>query len=141
MLLFASLMTLSAQTENVPQTKQVNNPIPDDSVVIDGDVFYKKVDKIAQIKGGEQDLWNFLTANLSIGRAKPKAEHGNGMVLVQYYIAKDGSVKNVHIAKGMSPELDNEAMRVIKMMPNWIPAQRNGQDVCMKMTMPIKFKW
>lgn len=141
MLLCVSLMTLCAQTENVPQTKQVNQPMPDDSVVIDGDVVYTIAKPIAQFKGGEQKLMDFIIANTSISRAKPKAEHGNGMVLVQYYIAKDGSVKNVHIVKGMSPEIDMEAMRVIKMMPNWIPAQRNGQNVCMKMTMPIRFKW
>ena len=141
MLLFASLMTLSAQTENVPQTKQVNHPMLDDSVVIDGDVVYTIAEPIAQFNGGFQKFQDFIGANLSISRAKPKVKHGNGIVLVQFYIAKDGSVKNAHIFRGLVPELDMEAMRVVKMMPNWIPAQRKGQDVCMKMTMPIKFKW
>jgi hypothetical protein len=48
MLLCVSLMTLSAQTENVPQAKQVNHPMLDDSVVIDGDVVYTIAEPIAQ---------------------------------------------------------------------------------------------
>jgi len=141
MLLCTSLMTVSAQTENTQLTKHVNHPMPDDSVVIDGDVVYTIAKPVAQFKGGSQKLMDFLYANLNISRATSKAEHISGKVLVQYYIAKDGSVKNVHVVKGLTPEIDMEAMRVIKMMPNWIPAQRNGQNVCMTFTIPISFNW
>jgi periplasmic protein TonB len=140
-LLCALAMTANAQIENAQQMKYERHSMADDSVVIDGDVVYTVADPIAQFKGGNDKMFNFLQSNLNIKNANPKEKHGNGRVLVQFYIAKDGTVKNVHIVHGLSPEMDMEALRVIKMMPNWIPARRNGQKVCMKMTIPINFKW
>lgn len=139
-------MTANAQkanlpTDSVPPVKTVSHSMADDSVLIDGDVVYTVADPIARFKGGNEKLSNFLQSNLSISKAHPKENHGNGRVLVLFYVAKDGAVKNVHIMKGLSPEIDMEAMRVVRMMPNWIPAQRKGQSVCMKMAIPITFRW
>ena len=54
-------------------------------------------------------------------------------------VDKDGVKKNIHILKGLSPDADVEAMRVVNMMPDWIPAVENGQAVDMTITLPIRF--
>jgi outer membrane biosynthesis protein TonB len=52
---------------------------------------------------------------------------------------KDGSIGEVKVAKGVSPELDGEAVRCVKSMPKWKPGMQKGQAVNVKFTMPISF--
>ena len=54
-------------------------------------------------------------------------------------VEADGKVSNTMIAKGVTPALDKEAERVVKSMPKWIPGKKNGQNVRVKYTLPIKF--
>jgi TonB-dependent SusC/RagA subfamily outer membrane receptor len=55
-------------------------------------------------------------------------------------VGKDGSVSDIHTVRGVSPELDAEAIRVVSMMPKWIPGKQRGKAVAVKYTMPIMFR-
>ena len=63
-----------------------------------------------------------------------------GRVIVQFVVGKDGSVSGVKVMRGVSPELDAEAIRVVSMMPKWIPGKQRGKAVAVKYTMPIMFR-
>ncbi len=63
-----------------------------------------------------------------------------GIVYVKFVIDKDGSVVNEEVRKGVSESLDNEALRVVKMMPKWIPGEQDGKKVRVSFTLPISFK-
>lgn len=52
-----------------------------------------------------------------------------GRVIVKFIVEKDGSISNVEVNRSVDPDLDNEAMRVVKAMPKWIPGQINGKAV------------
>lgn len=68
-----------------------------------------------------------------------KEEKIIGTVQVGFVIEKSGKVTNVSVKSGLHPLLDKEAIRVIKNMPNWMPAKVNGTLIQSKMTIPITF--
>jgi TonB family protein len=63
-----------------------------------------------------------------------------GSVLVSFIIEKDGYVSNVKVESSVDPELDAEAVRVIKMMPRMEPAKISGKPVRIRYAIPINFR-
>jgi TonB family protein len=63
-----------------------------------------------------------------------------GRVMVDFVIEKDGSVTDVRVVKGVSEELDAEALRVVKASPKWRPGRVNGNRVRTSLTIPVEFK-
>ena len=62
-----------------------------------------------------------------------------GRVFVKFVIAADGSVTNVEVARPFDPNLDKEAVRVVKSMPKWTPGKQRGKAVRVSYTVPINF--
>jgi TonB family protein len=63
-----------------------------------------------------------------------------GRVMVDFIIEKDGKVTDVRVVKGVSPELDAEAVKVISASPKWKPGRRAGDKVRVSMTIPVEFR-
>lgn len=57
-----------------------------------------------------------------------------------FVVERDGSISDVKVARSIDPSLDKEAVRVMKMMPKWIPGKQNDQAIRVKYTVPITFK-
>lgn len=70
---------------------------------------------------------------------KARAENIEGKVILKFVVNKKGKVGNIMVKKSASPELDAEAIRVVKGMPDWKPAKLNGKPVDVYYTLPIKF--
>ena len=71
--------------------------------------------------------------------AKAKARRVQGVVYVQSVIDTVGYFRNVVITKGLSPECNAEAIRVIKAMPSWAPGQKQGPVIPVRVTIPVRF--
>lgn len=102
------------------------------------DVF-KVVEKMPSFTGGQGELLKYLATNINYP-AVAKENGVEGMVVVQYIIEKDGSISNVQVVKGIGAGCDEEAVRVVKAMPNWQPGFQRGQAVPVQFNLPIKFK-
>ena len=63
-----------------------------------------------------------------------------GRVMVEFIINKDGKVSDVRVVKSVSPELDEEAVKVVAASPKWKPAKYRGQKVRCSMTIPVEFR-
>lgn len=63
-----------------------------------------------------------------------------GRVMVDFIIDKDGKVTDVRVVRGVDPELDGEAVRVISASPKWKPGRMNGQKVRTSVTVPVEFR-
>jgi TonB family protein len=63
-----------------------------------------------------------------------------GTVMVQFIIEKDGRVSDVKVIKGVDPELDAEAVRVIEASPKWKPGKMSGNRVRAALTLPVEFR-
>ncbi|MBW0023164.1 energy transducer TonB, partial [Segatella copri] len=63
-----------------------------------------------------------------------------GRVNVVFIVNEDGSLSDVKVIRSIIPELDKEAIRVVKSMPKWNPAKQNGKAVKMKYVVPVNFR-
>ena len=98
------------------------------------------VDKaLPQFLHSDADLMNFIVQNLVYPEQalKDKVE---GRVIVQFVIDIDGYVQSPTILRGLTPECDAEVLRVVGLMPRWIPAQQDGVAVESNFVLPIMFK-
>lgn len=113
------------------QTKFVAPVVPPNEV-------YTVVEKQPSYPGGQEGYRNFLIANIKYPPAAMK-DTVTGTVYVSFVIEKDGAVTNVKVLRGIGSGCDEEAVRVVKMMPNWIPGENKGKPVAVQYTLPIKF--
>ena len=88
--------------------------------------------------GGQELLLKYLAVNIKYPASAVKAKK-QGRVIVTFIVQKDGSVTHAKIAKSIDPELDAEALRVVRAMPKWIPGTQFGKPVNVKYTLPVKF--
>lgn len=63
-----------------------------------------------------------------------------GSVIIEFTVFNDGSIINPIVVKSIDPDLDNEALRIIKMMPIWKPGISKGKAINVKHSMPFIFK-
>ena len=71
---------------------------------------------------------------------KAMREGIQGRVMVDFVIEKDGKVTDVRVVKGVSPELDAEAVKVVSASPKWKPGRKTGEKVRVSMTIPVEFR-
>ena len=97
------------------------------------------VDQQPSFPGGTNALNTFIASNLKYPVwAQEKGIQGR--VVVKFIVEKDGSISNVEVDRSVNPGLDNEAMRVVKAMPKWIPGQINGKAVKVECSHPFVFR-
>jgi len=100
---------------------------------------YQAVEQMPQFPGGEAALLKFI--NEKIKYPIPAQEAGiQGRVVVRFVVSKTGEIKDVTVLRSVESSLDKEAVRVIQMMPKWIPGKQNGNNVAVYFTVPVVFK-
>lgn len=87
-------------------------------------------------RGGEAALMKYFEENM---RWPDTGSDISGRVIVQFKIAKDGNVKDPKVVRGLAPEFDAEALRLVRGMPKWIPGKISGKQVETTYTVPVKF--
>lgn len=112
------------------------------AVVLAGGISAQQKDKIvmAEYPGGQKELQKYLEENIVYPTDVRQLEI-SGEVVVEFFVERTGVITNINVVKGLHPDLDNEAKRVVKNMPNWRPARKNGVPARCKMSMPINFKF
>ncbi len=100
---------------------------------------FTAVEQMPQFPGGEAELMKYISKNL---KYPPVAMENNiqGRVVVQFVVTKTGKIGEVKVVRGKDPDLDKEAVRVVKSLPDFIPGKMNGQTVNVWYTLPITFK-
>lgn len=89
--------------------------------------------------GGSRAMMRFIQRNYRY----PSAAQDNlveGMVIVRFVVEEDGGISNVSVVKGIGYGCDQEATRLVKAMPNWIPGEQGGTKVPVYRTIPISFR-
>jgi len=93
----------------------------------------------ASFPGGEGAMLKFLTENIYYPPAAKEAGI-EGTVYVNFTVAKDGSLSDIKVKKGLGMGLDEAAIEGVKKMPKWTPARQNGNATRLSKTIPVKFK-
>lgn len=100
------------------------------------------VEQMPEFPGGQGDLFKFLASNTKYP-SMAKENGIEGTVYVGFVVMEDGSISKVHIKRGLSgggAGIDEEALRVVKLMPKWKPGMQRGKNVRVAYTLPFKFK-
>jgi len=98
----------------------------------------KVFDKAPEFPGGMQGVQEYLKVSVRYPEDARKA-NVEGKVQVKFAIDEVGAVTDVSIMKSVHPSLDNEAIRVVKAMPNWKPGTLNNKNVKVVLALPIVF--
>ena len=97
------------------------------------------VEKMPSFPGGDAELLKYIATNIKY----PKESQDNGeqgRVICSFIVGRDGSVNNPEVLRGVTPLLNEEAVRVINTMPRWNPGMQRGKAVAVKYTVPITFR-
>ncbi|MCR5132307.1 MAG: M56 family metallopeptidase [Prevotella sp.] len=134
----------------------------------DDDKIFDIVEEMPSFPGGMMKLMQFLQANMKYPK-EATAQGLQGRVIVQFVVEKDGSLTNLKIVKSVEPKeaaspknegtvgdvvivgygepkesastlLDDEALRVVRLMPKWTPGKLNGKVVRTKFNIPLVFR-
>ncbi len=100
---------------------------------------FTAVEQMPQFPGGEAELLKYIANHI---KYPTMAAENNiqGRVVVKFVVTKTGQVGDVVVVRGKDPDLDKEAVRVVKTLPDFIPGKMNGQAVSVWYTLPINFK-
>ena len=121
--------------------EEIDNP---DSAVqppTDEEIYAGKVDvqTLPQFPGGDEAFMKYIEENL-VYPEKAKEDSITGKVLVGFVVEADGSITNVEVIRSANKILDEEAIRVVKSMPKWIPGMQFDKPVRTSYNLPITFK-
>ena len=88
---------------------------------------------------GEAALFQYLGENIKFPAGAFGDRMMGGKVMVAFVVNEDGSLSNVKVKRGFGAGFNEEAIRVVKAMPKWIPATRNGQPIKYDYVQPVRF--
>lgn len=91
----------------------------------------------AQFIGGEDSMMRFLLENINY----PKQETNEGVIYAGFDVTEQGVIEDIKIMSSFdgAKQFEKEVIRVIKSMPNWEPAQQDGEPIKSNYVLPISF--
>jgi periplasmic protein TonB len=114
--------------------------LPTDAPAVDPDEgkVFTVVEEMPNFPGGEEKLFEYLQKNI---KYPPVArENGiQGRVYVTFVVDKDGKIKDAKVLRGIGGGCDEEALRVVRGMPEWKPGKQNGRSVQVQYNLPVNF--
>ena len=89
--------------------------------------------------GGTEALMQYLKENV---KYPPQAEREGieGRVVCSFVVLEDGTVSDIEVAISVHPLLDNEVVRVLELMPKWIPGKQKGMPMKVRYSLPVTFR-
>lgn len=100
---------------------------------------FKSVEQMPTFPGGDPALMKYLSSHINYP-AMAQENGVQGRVVVQFVVTKTGKVGEVKVVRSVDKDLDREAVRVCKSLPNFVPGRQNGQPVNVWYTLPVTFK-
>lgn len=106
---------------------------------VDDNKVFESVEQNPQFPGGDAALLKYVSDHI---RYPSVAQDNNiqGRVVVQFVVTKTGSIGQVKVVRSKDPDLDKEAVRVVKTLPKFVPGKMNGHAVNVWYTLPITFR-
>lgn len=96
------------------------------------------LEELPTFPGGDKALQKFIYENTKYPKSAIE-EKISGTVYVQFIVEKDGSISDIKVVRGIGGGCDEEAVRVVKLMPNWIPGKQKGVPERVYFMIPITF--
>ena len=120
-------------TDSVKSTIKFTAPV----IIEDKPVY--GVEQMPQFPGGDEEMMKFIKDNLHYPPVAA-AVGIEGRVTIRFVVSRNGDVTDVKVIRGRDAACDKEAVRVVKLMPKWIPGRQKGRNVPVYYTLPIVYK-
>lgn len=134
----AAALLIASNISCISSEKQEEISEKQESRAAEGEVF-QVVEEMPEFPGGMGECMKWLGQNIKYP-ADAKEKGVQGRVIVQFVVEKDGTIVNAKVVRGVDPDLDAEALRVVNQSPKWKPGKQKGEAVRVKYTLPIMFK-
>jgi TonB family protein len=102
------------------------------------DTTYFPAEEMPEFPGKEQALYKFISDNVKYPKECRK-KGIEGRVYIKFKVSSTGEITEMTVIKGVHPLIDEEAMRVVGLLPKWKPGRQEGKPVSVMYTLPIKF--
>ena len=134
----AAALLIASNISCISSEKQEEISEKQESRAAEGEVF-QVVEEMPEFPGGMGECMKWLGQNIKYP-ADAKEKGVQGRVIVQFVVEKDGTIVNAKVVRGVDPDLDAEALRVVNQSPKWKPGKQKGEAVRVKYTLPIMFR-
>ncbi|TVR41956.1 MAG: energy transducer TonB [Bacteroidia bacterium] len=131
--------TIDIDADVFTEVQEFTPIIMEEEEEFDDEVIFTVVEDQPEFPGGEEARQRFLEQNLRYPQMAREAGI-QGTVFVTFVVETDGSVTDVRVLRGIGGGCDEEAVRVVSMMPRWQPGRQRGQPVRVQFNMPIRFR-
>jgi protein TonB len=131
--LFTTLPTFAQEDVVAPKEEKIQLTEPVQPEVFTG------VEEMPQFPGGEQALYAYIKKELKYPQMA-KENETQGTVYVTFVVQADGTITNPKVIRGIGGGCDEEAIRIVKGMPQWTPGKQGGKPVRVQYNLPIRFK-
>ena len=109
-----------------------------DTSTIKQEPIFVIADIMPEFVGGEDAFYSWIKDKFKYPQAA-KDNKVSGLVIVTFVVEKDGSLSNAKVLRSLGSGCDEEALRLISIMPKWIPGKSKGQTVCIQYNLPVRF--
>ena len=106
----------------------------------DMDIAYDEVEEMPEFPGGMSALMDFIRKNLNYDKSLVPETVVIPRVIVQFVIDEEGNIIHPVVLRGVNPALDEEALRVVKLMPKWKPGRQSGKPEKVRYAIPVTFE-
>ena len=127
-----SIRLLAILLISLPGFSAQAQPVQTDSIV------YTVTQQPPGFPGGIDKFNQYLRKNMHYPRAAQRAGL-EGRVFIAFIVSEQGRIEETHILKSLTPEMDAEAVRSVRKMPNWIPGKVNGKPVACRYNVVVNF--
>jgi protein TonB len=135
----AHAQTAALSASLVPENSAAGAPASTAAAVPAAPTIYLAAEQMPAFPGGDAALLRFMASRLSY--PSQALEHSiSGKVHVSFTVDSEGRLRDPRVVKGLGYGLDEEAIRLLRLMPWWNPGRIQGQPVWVAVTMPIVFR-
>jgi len=117
------------------EVTEINEEMVTTETTIDSDVFVV-VEKMPEFDG---DMFVFISENITYPDSA-KIKGIEGTVFIKFIVEENGEITNVKLIRGVDKLIDDEALKVVNSMPNWLPGYKDDVAVRVEYALPIAFK-
>jgi protein TonB len=135
-LMTADQAQVEVKNEEVTVVEEVQEEVKEEEAPAE---VFVVVEEMPLFPGGEKALMEFIYANIQYPEIA-KENNIQGRVTLRFCVTYKGGVDQVQIIRGVDPSLDNEAIRVIKLLPTWKPGKQGGKPVNVWYSVPVTFQ-
>lgn len=117
----------------------IHQDIPEESDLSDENYVHRDVEDMPEFPGGDKEMMEYLIKRIKY----PEAALKNGIygkVVISLIVEKDGRLSEIELLRSVDPDLDKEALRVVRSMPRWRPGRHKGKEVRVKQAVAVPFR-